>query len=163
VITAQAVQHVPTGEEALAADAVEALVLAKLDLPGIVHGLQDRLDRANVIPIGGADETVEAYSELLPGGPVDARDLLGERSGGDTALRGDLCHLLPVLVGSGQEEGLLPRQAVVASQRVDDDGGVGVADVRLGVDVVDRCGDGEAALHRIFASRSASSARSATI
>jgi hypothetical protein len=163
VIPAQAVHHVPLGEEALAADAVEAFVLAKLDLSGVVHGLEDRVDRANVIRIGGADETVEAHTELLPGRPVDPRDLLGQRPGGNAALRGDLRHLFPVLVGSSQEEGLLPRHAVVTRERVDDDGGVGVADVGLGVHVVDRCGDGEAAAHRMLASRSASSARSATI
>ena len=92
---------------------------------------------------------------------MDGRDLLGEAGGSRPARRRRLDHLLAVLVGAGDAPGLGALCAVPAHQRVDHHGGVGVADVRLGVRVVDRRGDVVGALHA-SASRSASSARSAT-
>jgi hypothetical protein len=49
--------------------------------------------------------------------------------------------LLAVLVGSGEEERVISQQPVAACEDVGHDGGVRVADVRAGVDVVDRCGE----------------------
>ena len=51
---------------------------------------------------------------------------------------------LAVLVGAGEEEDVLPPLAHVAREHVGRDRRVGVAEVRLGVDVVDRGGDVEA-------------------
>jgi hypothetical protein len=48
-----------------------------------------------------------------------------------------------VLVGAGEEEGVVAEQAVAARDDVGDDGGVGVADVGARVDVVDRRGEVE--------------------
>ena len=48
---------------------------------------------------------------------------------------------LPVLIGPGQEENVLPPLAHVAGEHVGGQRRVGVAEVRLGVDVVDRGGD----------------------
>jgi len=50
---------------------------------------------------------------------------------------------LAVLVGSGEEEGVVAEETVAASEDVGNDGGVGVADVGSRVDVVDRRGEVE--------------------
>ena len=61
---------------------------------------------------------------------------------------GGLLDLEPVLVGAGQELDVVAEQAVPAGQRVADDRRVGVAEVRFGVDVVDRRRDVEPAHDR---------------
>jgi hypothetical protein len=46
-----------------------------------------------------------------------------------------------VLVGAGEEEGVVAQQAVASRDDIGGDGGVGVADVGARVDVVDRRGE----------------------
>ena len=78
VVAAQAVLHVALGEEALATDAVEALVLAEVDLALLPEPLQHGLHDAHVIRVGGADEAIEGEAELLPGGAEGLRVLVGD-------------------------------------------------------------------------------------
>jgi hypothetical protein len=56
-----------------------------------------------------------------------------------------LGDLVAVLVGAGQKEDVVAEPAVVAREDVGRDGGVGVPEVRVGIDVVDRRGDRVAA------------------
>ena len=58
-----------------------------------------------------------------------------------------LLDFLPVLVGAGQEEHLVAVQPLEARHHVGRDRGVGVADMRGAVHVVDRRGDVEALAH----------------
>ena len=55
-------------------------------------------------------------------------------------LRG-LDHLDAVLIGAGEEKGVVAGESVIAGNRVGAEGGVDVAEMRLGVGVVDRGGD----------------------
>ncbi len=66
--------------------------------------------------------------------------------GRDAGGGGAALDLLAVLVGAGEEVGVVAQQAVAAGEDVGDDGGVGVADVGARVDVVD--GGGEVELFR---------------
>ena len=70
-------------------------------------------------------------------------DLVGELLRRDAGGGGGALDLLAVLVGAGEEEGVVAEQAVAAGDDVGGDGGVGVADVRARVDVVDRGGEVE--------------------
>ncbi len=56
-------------------------------------------------------------------------------------LLGGLDDLVAVLVGAGLEAGVIPQEAVEAGQGVGHHGGVGVPQVRLGVDVINGRGD----------------------
>ena len=122
----------------LAGDAVLALVDVELDVAGVVAALQQFGDADPVALLGGADEVVVGDVQPLP--------RLGEQRGDrvDELLRRScrrprraLLHLLAVLVGAGEELDVVAEQAVPAGERVADDRGVRVAEVRLGVDVVD--------------------------
>ena len=132
------------GLEVGAARAVPALVEALVDVAVVVHPLDDLLHLRHVLGVGGADEEVV--------GPVDAPGQLAEtrRVGVDQVPRGDPLrlgrqrHRLAVLVGAGEEEDVLAALAVVAREHVGGDRRVGVAEMRLGVHVVDRGGDVEA-------------------
>ena len=70
-------------------------------------------------------------------------DLIGELLGGDAGGGGGALDLLAVLVGAGEEEGIVAEEAVAAGEDVRNDGGVGVADVGARVDVIDRRGEVE--------------------
>ena len=73
----------------------------------------------------------------LGGNLVD--ELLGRAAGSV----GRALDLLPVLVGAGEEPGVHAHHALAARDGIAHDGGVGVADVRPRVDVVDGRGDVE--------------------
>ena len=116
-----------------------------------------------VARVGGADEEVV--------GGVDDRHQLAELRGvavgqllrrDPLALGGGLDRLA-VLVGAGEEEDVLAALAHVAGEHVGGDRRVRVAEVRLGVDVVDRGGDvvAHAGLRQRWALAAALAARSA--
>ena len=78
-----------------------------------------------------------------------ARVAVGLLLGGDAGLLGRLGDLQAVLVGAGEEVGVVAEQAVPAGQRVGDHRGVGVPDVGRVVHVVDRRRDVEPVGHRL--------------
>ena len=132
------------GLEVGAARAVPALVEALVDVAVVVDALDDLLDLRHVLGVGGADEEVV--------GGVDAPDELAElrRVAVDQLLRrhplalGRQRDRLAVLVGAGEKERVVAALAVVAGEHVGGDRRVRVAEMGLGVDVVDRRGDVEA-------------------
>ncbi len=117
-------------------------------VPVVVDPLHDRLYALVVPRVGGADEEVVR--------DVDARQQREEALGvavgqllrGDALALGRLRDRLAVLVGAGEEEDLLAALAHVPGQDVGADRRVRVAEVRRGVDVVDRRGDVEGHLRR---------------
>ena len=96
------------------------------------------LHAALVALVGGADVVVVGDAHALPEVLEGGGDLVGELLRRDSGGGGGALDLLAVLVGAGQEEGVVAQQAVAAGDDVGRDGGVGVADVRARVDVVDR-------------------------
>ena len=73
--------------------------------------------------------------------PEPAADLVHELFDRQTGGRGGLHDLVAVLVGAGLEAHLLAQEAVETGQGIGHHRGVGVADVGLGVDVIDGRGD----------------------
>ena len=133
-----AVDQVLLREEALAGDAVVALVLGLVDEVAVVEVLHDGLDDFPVAFLGRADEVVVRDAEALP-------ELLEPDHGAVALLDrrhavflGGLLDFLAVFVGAGQEPDVVARGAMVAREDVGEDGRVCVPDVGLVVDVVDR-------------------------
>ncbi len=128
----------------LAADAVVALVLARVDEPGVVEALQEDLDALLVAGVRGADEVVvgdvDGLEQRLPALGDEA---VGAGLGGGVVRRGGAEDLLPVLVGAREEPGVVAALAVPAGEHVGGDLGVRVPDVRDVVHVEDRRGDVE--------------------
>ncbi len=125
------------------ADGVLAGVGAEVDGAAAVEVGEEFLGAALVGGVGGADVAVVRQAHAVPEGAEGLRDLVGELLGRDAGGGGGALDLLAVLVGAGEEEGVVPQEAVAAGEDVGDDGGVGVADVGARVDVVDRGGDVE--------------------
>ena len=102
----------------------------------------DDLLHGQLVPrVGGADEIIVGDLQFLPN-PLKHRDnAVGQLLGLDLLLLGGLDHLDAVLVGAGEEKRVVAGQAVIAGNRVSAEGGVDVAEMRLGVGVVDGGGD----------------------
>ena len=86
-------------------------------------------------------------SQLLPQVRGTRRVQVGQRLRLQALLGGRLDHLDAVLVGAGEEEGVVAPESVVAGKDVADDRRVNVPEVRLAVGVVDRRGDVKAVGH----------------
>jgi hypothetical protein len=104
----------------------------------VVYALQERLHRGVVPGLRGADEVVVGDVQQLPGVTEALGRAVRHLLGADAVGLGRPLDLEPMLVGAGQEEGVVAQQAVPAGEGIGDDGGVGVSDVRCVVDVVDR-------------------------
>ena len=129
------------GEVGLLRHAVPAVVGALVEVAGLEHAVPEVLDRVVLARLGGADEVVVGDLELAP-------EVLEERGlgvapllRGHVMLGGGLGDLLAVLVHAGQELDVVARGAAEARLDVGEQGAVRGAQVRRGVDVVDRGGD----------------------
>ena len=152
-VGAAAVLQLALSPEGLAGLAVLALVGALVDVPVVVHLLEDFLDGGDVVVVGGADEPIVGDVHQLPQvldplGPL--HDVVHEGLGGDPGALGLVLDLLAVLVGAGEEHNLLALEPVVAGDGVGGHGTVGVADVELVRGVVDGGGDVKFLRHRGF-------------
>ena len=134
----------------LARDAVQALEHVEFDVAGVVATLEEFGDGGLVAGFGGADEVVVGDVQPSPRLGELRGDAVGELLRGEPGRLGSLLDLEAVLVGAGEELHLVAEEAVPAGDCVADDGRVGVPEVRLRVDVVDRCRHIEPG-HRIVA------------
>ncbi len=96
-----------------------------------------------MLVVGSADVVVVGDTHAVPKGLERGGDLVGELFRGDSGGGGAALDLLAVLVGAGEEEGIVTKEAVAAGYDVGRDGSVGVTDVRARVYVVDRRGEVE--------------------
>ena len=115
----------------LARHAVETLEHVEFDVAGVVATLEDLGDGGLVARLGGADEVVVGDVQPLPRVDELRGDRVGELLRRQARGIGGLLDLQPVLVGAGEELHVVAEQPVPAGERVADDGGVGVAEVRL--------------------------------
>jgi len=97
--------------------------------------------------LGRADEVVVRDIEVAAHLPEMRGGLFREHLGLHARFLGGTLDLLPVLVRAGHEEHVVAQQPARPSDRVREHRRVGVADVRAGVDVVDRGRDVER-IHR---------------
>ena len=97
--------------------------------------------------LGGADQVVIGNAHRVAHGPEIGRDPVGEGLRIHAGVGGGLLHLLPVLIGAGQEEDVVTVQPLEPRHHVSSDGGIGMADMRRAIHVVDRRGDSEALGH----------------
>ena len=98
-------------------------------------------DLRHVLGVGGADEEVVRGVDPLGQLAEPRRVAVDELLRRDPLALGRQRDRLAVLVGAGEEEDVLAALAHVAGEHVGRDRRVRVAEVRLGVDVVDRGGD----------------------
>ena len=114
----------------------------------VTNAPEQFLHALGVALFGGADEVVVGNAHPLPKIAKLGGDFVGilQRSFAGR-LRGTL-DFLAVLVGAGEKECVRAEYALSAGNRVSRDGGVGVANVRPRVDIVDRGCDVELPRHK---------------
>ena len=143
-VGALAVHQLALGPEGFAGLAVLAHILALVDVPVVVHLLEDLLDRGDMVIVSGADEAVVGDVHQLPQvqhPPGTGDDVVHILLGGDAGLSGLVLDLLAVLIGAGEEHDLLALEAVVTGEGIGSHSAVGVADVQLVAGVIDGGGD----------------------
>ncbi len=104
------VHELGLGDEELVHAAVPALVLAFVDVAGLLNAIPDLLRRRVVARLSGADEVVVRDRQVHAHLPEVARDHVGEHLRFSAGLLRRARDFLPVLVGAGQEEHVLPHQ-----------------------------------------------------
>jgi len=125
------------GVVGLAADAVPALIVAEEQVAVVTHHAPQALHLGLVPGLGGADEVVKGARQTRPGlleGSGSALRILGAAH---PLFLSHALDLQTVLVGAGQKPRVVAAHAVVARDRVGRDRGVGGAQMRHVVDVVD--------------------------
>ncbi len=127
----------------LVGDAVLAGVGSFVDVSVVANFAPEGLHAFFVAGRGGADEIVVLQAHAIPEGAELGGDFVGELLRRFVRGLGCALDLLSVLVGTGQEPGVVSEHAVAAGDGVAGDGGVGVSDVGMRVDVVDRGRDVE--------------------
>ena len=129
------------GPESFAGGAVLAFVRCLIDIALLVELAEDLLHNLLVTLVGGTDEVIVFDVHQLPQFLGIGNDFVHISLGG-YALFGSLAlDLLAMLVGAGQEIGVITRQLLEAGHGVGRNGGVGVADVHIAGGIVDGCGN----------------------
>ena len=129
------------GLEVGAARAIPALVGALADPAVVVNPLDDLGHLRLVARVRGADEEVVAGADDRPQRLELGRVAIGQLLRRDPLPLRRRLDRLPMLIGPGEEEDVLPPLAHVPRQHVGSHRRVGVPEMRLRVDVVDRGGD----------------------
>ena len=100
--------------------------------------------------LGGPDEIVVGDVEPLPESLEPLHHPVSKLLRGLPALSGGLLHLLTVLIGPREEEAIVARHPLVTGQHIGGYGGIGMADMRDIVHVVDGCGHVEGLPHGLL-------------
>ena len=93
--------------EGLLGDAVLASVGVKVDRAAFLQSAEELLDAALVFGAGGADEAVVGDAHALPEVLEGGGDLVGELLWGEVCSGGGAGYFLSVLVGAGEEKGVV--------------------------------------------------------
>jgi hypothetical protein len=125
--------------------AIPALVGSLVDESTLLHPLPQLLRGAEVARLGGPDEIVVRNIEQRRQVAELLRHPVGKGRRRHAGLSGRALDFLAVLVGTGEEKHVVAHQPVRPRRRVRDHRRVGMAEMGLGVDVVDRGRDVEAA------------------
>ena len=129
------------GPEGFAGGAVHAFVFGLVNVALLVELAEDFLDDPGVAVFRGADEIVVVDVHQLPQLLGFGHDLVHVLDGGHARFGGLLLDLLAVLVGAGEEVGVIPLHLLEPGHGVGGHGGVGVADGHVAGGVVDGRGD----------------------
>ena len=148
VLGALALNQLLVGEKALAADAVQPLVLVVVNIPGRVNRLQYPAHDRLVPLLSGANKVVVGNVEHLPCVAEARADAVAKVLRVHVCFACGLENFLAVLVRASKEVGVESVEAMKARQKIGYHRRIGVAHVRRGIGVVDGRGDVECLAHR---------------
>ena len=132
--------RLPLADIQLVKDAIGARVAAFVNVTGILRRLKKPCHSPCVARLGGADEEVASEPQILPQRAEGFRNAVGELLRAHSGCLGGALHLLAVLVGARQQESFLTLHAPEAANHVGHHRGIGVAQMRPGIHIVDGSG-----------------------
>ena len=138
MVRALSVDQFAFGIEPLTPDAVKTLVSAEIDFPSVEDLLQYVLNDFDMFRVGRPNELVVFDIEFWPGLPEKPAYPVDVCLGLNSCSPGRLDDFIPVLVGPGEKEGLESHEFVKAVHYVGDNCSIGVADMRFGINVINR-------------------------
>ena len=133
IVTGLSVVH-----KSVVVDAVLAGVVAFVDVAVFAAKFEEPLHGAHVLKIRGTNEFVGRNAEFEPQCAPGVSHFGYEFGFGDTGFFSGAFDIDAVFVGAGSHDHLVAAHTFVAADDIGDDGGVGVADVRQAIGVVDR-------------------------
>ena len=128
------------GDVEIVVDAVAALVEILVDVTGVARLQKQPPHGAQVLERRGADEVRVADAELVPQAAKNGRVAVHQLARRDAELGGGASDIFAVLVGAGEERHVVALHALEARDGIGHQRGVGRADVRPRVGVVNRRG-----------------------
>ena len=120
--------------------AIETGVVAQVYVALVVHLLQDVLYRPDVQVISGPDKIVRFDVQRRPGVPEQGTDAVNVFPGWYAICLGCFDNLVAMFIGAGLKAHILLAEPPEAAVSVSQDGCIGVAQVRLGVHIINRGG-----------------------
>lgn len=128
-------------QKAFAALAVMTGIRRKVNVALIINLLQNVLHHLDVFRVGGADEMIRRNVQQRPGVAEGGGYPVSILTRANALFLRRLDDFLAVLVRARLKAHLIAAQPAETAIGVSNDGGVGVADVRRGIDVINRGGD----------------------
>ena len=149
VVRAFTVHQLAFGVKPFAAEAVQALVFAVVDVPVVIYFLEDLFDHSHMGGIGRTNEGVVADIEFGPQILEERADVIHVGFGGHPAVFGGLDDFIAMLVRSRQKIGVTVPHGLEAPGNIRHDGGVGMPQVGFGIHIIDWRRDVEGFSHWI--------------
>ena len=115
-------------------------VLRLVDEPLVEKLLKNLADDFLMALLSRADEVAVMDAEAFPEFLETDHGFVAVRERSHVALFRCFLYLLPVFVGSGQEESVLSHCRMETGQDIRQHGCVGVSYMRFVIDIIDRCG-----------------------
>jgi len=140
MIRALTIYKLPVRIKALTAKAVEALIFTEVNIAIIIYTVQNVFYRFLMLRVRSANKITVLNIQLGPESPEKTADTI------NIALRRLTCifscryNLVSMLIRSGKEICFLPHKHMKPVHNIGHNGGVGMADVWLGVHIINRCG-----------------------
>ena len=132
------------GIETFAAGAVVAAVFAEINISLVVNALEEGLNGSFMRGIGRPDELVVFYAQFGPQGLIFGGNAVHKLLRRLAGLGRGFDNLVSVFVRPREHTGIFSAHAVKTLERIRHKGGVGVPEVRPGVDIVNGGSDVEA-------------------
>ena len=119
-------------------DAILPRVIAFIDIAVFPDRFENLPHRCRMFLVGSPNEGVKFNPQAPPLFPKQRRDLVGELLRREAGGLGRALHLLPMLIGPAEQEGVVALHLLIPANRVGHNGAVGVPQVRRRVYVVER-------------------------
>ena len=142
------IHKLPFNIESLAAKAVKPLILAEVNIACIMYLLKNLFYNCNMRRISGSNKRRIVDIELRPQLPEKLTDFISINPWTQVFFFGCPDNFIPMFIRPGQKEDFVIQHTVKPTGHVSNDGGVGMSQMRPGVNIVNWRGNIERVRHQ---------------